>query len=719
MALPPSLWQRLVSTLSADAGFGEDEAVELGRELERVLEPAGTCFDGGLVGASAWIPAPEDSGDAVIVVALAGPAAAEPVSAVECSAPGLEHLCDPPNCLCEGGETALTFRAGVGAALVAFGFDSAGLAIVAVPAGAVDGGCTVMLPSGLAMAVVCEVQGGVPPSIEGGSPESAASALSTVWGGSVGVAVQRESKAPWLRGALDAVGAAAAAQHAGVDWLVDEEASHAVCGAFDAAAGSPNGPPLQANGEGAPSASGADGEVAAPAEAADLPDEPGSDAQGRAESDDWAAGGEEWHADGDGADSAAHPGESGGLQEHGELGAVASPAAGEGQEEEGAYFGEEAAGDWGDRHALTSAGDEQRLMEAEAAAEATAALEAERQDLEDRLAEAMSNHEALSEDNRALQRRALLFFLEKNEGAGRAAGGAAAAAAASSADKEERYDELLTELRSANQKLALAEESFSAKTGRLFDRFKSERERLDLVRTKLAEFQAEVCDKASHTVTGKGLAKSQAAQWEAEATTLREMVSGARQQFEVDSLRLSRLEQSARAREDVGGGLSTIDFEQLKIENATVHEKIEDRQDELRKLRSKMTTTVQVLTHVREKLQFVQAEADALHAKAAAVEAEVAAQRAALAGSKRQRENQRSLIDRRKTARGFAHSDRLAIDFETRKTEATAMKQELEDLKRRYAAMQRRTKLANTTLQRTRQDAAALGVADAVDLALG
>lgn len=53
-----------------------------------------------------------------------------------------------------------------------------------------------------------------------------------------------------------------------------------------------------------------------------------------------------------------------------------------------------------------------------------------------------------------------------------------------------------------------------------------------------------------------------------------------------------------------------IDFEQLKIENQTLNEKIEDRNEELGKLKKKLTQTVQVLTHVREKLQFVQGEAD-------------------------------------------------------------------------------------------------------------
>jgi len=41
-------------------------------------------------------------------------------------------------------------------------------------------------------------------------------------------------------------------------------------------------------------------------------------------------------------------------------------------------------------------------------------------------------------------------------------------------------------------------------------------------------------------------------------------------------------------------GLHLIDFEQLKIENQSLNEKIEERNEELLKLRKKTTTTVQV-----------------------------------------------------------------------------------------------------------------------------
>ena len=70
--------------------------------------------------------------------------------------------------------------------------------------------------------------------------------------------------------------------------------------------------------------------------------------------------------------------------------------------------------------------------------------------------------------------------------------------------------------------------------------------------------------------------------------------------------RLANKEKILKKKEQLADGLHLIDFEQLKIENQTLNEKIEERNEELHKLRKKITTTVVILSHTREKLQYVQ-----------------------------------------------------------------------------------------------------------------
>ena len=57
---------------------------------------------------------------------------------------------------------------------------------------------------------------------------------------------------------------------------------------------------------------------------------------------------------------------------------------------------------------------------------------------------------------------------------------------------------------------------------------------------------------------------------------------------------LKKMENKFRAKEQLAEGLHLIDFEQLKIENQSLNEKIEERNEELLKLRRKNSTTVQV-----------------------------------------------------------------------------------------------------------------------------
>lgn len=70
--------------------------------------------------------------------------------------------------------------------------------------------------------------------------------------------------------------------------------------------------------------------------------------------------------------------------------------------------------------------------------------------------------------------------------------------------------------------------------------------------------------------------------------------------------RLANKEKILKKKEQLADGLHVIDFEQLKIENQTLNEKIEERNEELQKFLSKIVNNVQMVSHTREKLQFVE-----------------------------------------------------------------------------------------------------------------
>ncbi|XP_077136215.1 cilia- and flagella-associated protein 184 [Ranitomeya variabilis] len=148
-----------------------------------------------------------------------------------------------------------------------------------------------------------------------------------------------------------------------------------------------------------------------------------------------------------------------------------------------------------------------------------------------------------------------------------------------------------------------------------------------------------------------------------------------------------RYESTLRSKEELAEGLHLIDFEQLKIENQTYNEKIEERNEELLKLRKKITNTVQVLTHVKEKLQFVQAENQEQKEKLMEVEALVGNKRDILTKTKQARDSLRMDNLKLKQKCGLLGNKVLLRDFEDKVDASEELRQTLENLKRQHAEL--------------------------------
>ncbi|XP_033010298.1 coiled-coil domain-containing protein 96 [Lacerta agilis] len=151
--------------------------------------------------------------------------------------------------------------------------------------------------------------------------------------------------------------------------------------------------------------------------------------------------------------------------------------------------------------------------------------------------------------------------------------------------------------------------------------------------------------------------------------------------------RIQKLDASLKAMEELAEGLHLIDFEQLKIENQTYNEKIEERNEELMKLRKKITNTVQILTQVKEKLQFVEAENHGQRAQLMAVEALVAQRREILTKTKQARDKLRMDNQRLYQKCGLLGNTLLLRDFEDKVNAVEILNERLEMLKRHHAAI--------------------------------
>lgn len=150
---------------------------------------------------------------------------------------------------------------------------------------------------------------------------------------------------------------------------------------------------------------------------------------------------------------------------------------------------------------------------------------------------------------------------------------------------------------------------------------------------------------------------------------------------------LVHFETRMRAQEDTTEGLLLIDFEQLKIENQTFNEKVEERNEELLKLHGKVNHNVQIITHVKEKLHFVDIENASKKAQLLEVEAQVALRRDILTKTKQARDSLR--IDNIKLNQkcGLLGKEPLLRDMEEKVGRTEQLREHLESLKRHHAGL--------------------------------
>ncbi|GAB4815284.1 hypothetical protein N2152v2_002330 [Parachlorella kessleri] len=101
---------------------------------------------------------------------------------------------------------------------------------------------------------------------------------------------------------------------------------------------------------------------------------------------------------------------------------------------------------------------------------------------------------------------------------------------------------------------------------------------------------------------------------------------------------IERIERKLKDSDRLSDGLHLIDFEQLKIENSTLSYKTEALSSEVQKLRGKLTQTIQMAAHSKEKLYCVSEEKRCLEERLQATEEQLTRARLDLAAAKARRE---------------------------------------------------------------------------------
>merc|ERR1719446_2005683 len=241
---------------------------------------------------------------------------------------------------------------------------------------------------------------------------------------------------------------------------------------------------------------------------------------------------------------------------------------------------------------------------------------------------------------------------------------------------EHKYQNTLQNVHSVRLKLRLQQVKAARMSEELKNQLEAKRQKAIECRDSFQEFKRQVARHAEYARTGKKIPEK----------IIQEVEEVRGSNISLKN-RLAKIEQDLRKKDELAENLHVIDFEQLKIENQTLNEKIEERNEELHKLRKKTTVTVQIITHMREKVQFVQQEYQALKAELQSLDQHLAAQRDLVAKTKHERDEHRQDFQRLRQQTGIMNSKHLTKDFEQRGEQISKLKEDIATMKKRHAGM--------------------------------
>ncbi|KAG8463798.1 hypothetical protein KFE25_004071 [Diacronema lutheri] len=323
-------------------------------------------------------------------------------------------------------------------------------------------------------------------------------------------------------------------------------------------------------------------------------------------------------------------------------------------------------------------GEEAALSEAELAAQ-----------IAERFDAARDEHDARLEANQVLQRK-LVEHLRTAKSAEEKV--AEEGERASAHEQEGRYVKALAQLQTLKAALAQVQERFDAHAAEMNKKLTQKEEKAREIADAFADFKREIMAAAENSRTSRPIAPKLIRHFDDAERKRDDELAQMRLTHISRRNQKDKLEYTLRQKEKLADGLHLIDFEQLKIENQTLNEKIEERNEELLKLRKKMSTSAHVLTHFKEKLQFVAADNTTLKAALAEREVQLVGRRDQLTSIKQARDSLRVDNAGMKSTRPLVNSEELLLDFERRKHKLQERKAALDALQARHSELAARAR---------------------------
>ncbi|CAK88043.1 unnamed protein product (macronuclear) [Paramecium tetraurelia] len=254
---------------------------------------------------------------------------------------------------------------------------------------------------------------------------------------------------------------------------------------------------------------------------------------------------------------------------------------------------------------------------------------------------------------------------------------------------EHKYLNTLAHVHQIRLDLQQTQDRYNQMAQELQSKLDEKSKKCNEIRQAFMDLKREVARKAAYSRTDKPIPEVRISEWEEQESAKNKTL----QELRLDTLRLkntlAKNQKQLKKKEELAEGLHLIDFEQLKIENQTLNEKIEERNEDLHKLKNKNTKTVQMLTHTREKLGYVKAKFQDQEKINQKKKDELEALRKNLGEQKESKDKLRTENLKLKQQTGIVNRPELIQDYSNRKKNIDQLKVELEQLEQKLKHMQK------------------------------
>lgn len=309
-----------------------------------------------------------------------------------------------------------------------------------------------------------------------------------------------------------------------------------------------------------------------------------------------------------------------------------------------------------------------------------------REGLIEQYRQAVLEHKIARETNLQLQTKLAEYFRRKKADATEQQSGASSVGGSmtdNTVDYEQRYNKYISSLTDLRNQYQAMQSSYHKQIEELKHICAERQKEVDEAYKEFTAYKFEIGKKALHSRTGRPInTKELLAMFNAEQKKEAVVMEARLENIKLKN-EIAKIEAVLKSKEELAEGLHLIDFEQLKIENQTYNEKIEERNEELIKLKRKIASTVQIMAHVKEKLQAVQFENAKQRQRLGIANAELTFNRDQLTRLKQARDQLRSDNAKLRRSCGLLGKTALLLNFEDSVDAVTSKLASLEETKKK------------------------------------